>query len=232
MSIYAPTMHDSVPHRGGFLRWIVSSVALLVLVLVLSSISKLSQTSPVNCTPPQCHVPPPQQGGLQVLDRYTSTRYGFSLDYSPAIPPTQQGASSIAWDGTLSDGSEVAWSLTGGPASGKSPQQIVNDVQTSSFPDAQQAYTIPGASLGYMPGFGNVYDLSVAPANGQAVDERLVVMAASRGGLVVVVVGEGPYEQSSPNVDSHPNPANTPLVRLGEFEESVNSVTWPGEPPL
>jgi hypothetical protein len=232
MAVFAPTMPGSVPQRGGFLRWIIAGSGLLILMLLFSFLSKLFQTGPVSCVPPQCRIPPPQQGPLPAPDHYTSSRYGFSLDYSPTFPPSDQTAASIGWDGTLGDGSEVSWSFTGGPANGKSAQQIVDDVQAANFPDAQQVYTIPGASLGYLLGYGNVYDVSVAPANGQAVQDRLVVLASIRQELVVVLVGLGPYEQSSPSSDTHPNPAATPLVHLGEFEESVNSVIWPGEPPL
>lgn len=230
MAVFASTM--SAPHRHGFLRWIVSTVGVFILVMVFSSLSQLNQSGPVTCTPPQCHAPPPQQGSLPSPDRYTSSKYGFSLLYSPHIPPSQTTSGSIAWDGTLSNGSEVSWTVSGGPANGKSAQQIAGDAQAANFPDAQADYTIPRAELGYMPGYGMVYDVSVAPGNGQAVHDRLIVVAAIRGGLAVVLIGLGPYQQSSPSSDSHPNPAATPLVDLGEFEESMNTVTWPGEPPL
>jgi len=219
-------------HRGGFLHWIISTFGLLILILVFQYLSNASQSGPVSCATTQCSVPPPQSGPLRAMNSYTSSKYGYSLDYSPTIPPSQKNSTSISWDGTLNDGSEVQWSFLGGKANGRSAQQIVSDVQTSSFPDARQVYVIPGASLGYVSGYGMVYDIDVAPANGQTVHDRLVVMAAIRNGLAVVVAGEGPYQRSTPSNDSHPNPADTPLVHLGQFEESINSVTWPGESPL
>lgn len=230
MAVFASTY--SAPHRGGFLRWIVGSVVLLFLTGLLSLLSQLSQTPPASCVGPQCRVPPPQHGQLSAPAVYTSSRYGFSVEYSTAgVAPSQTAASSISWDGMLSDGSEVSWTIVGGPSKGRSPQQIVNSLQTGNFPDAQFVYAIPGAAIGYTSGYGAVYDLSASPANGQAVHDRVVIMVGIRRSLAVAVAGVGPYQRSTPS-DGHPNPADTPLVDLGDFEESTNSVTWPGESPL
>ena len=233
MAVYAPALPGSIPYRHGFLRWLVSGGGLLILSLVFSLLSKLLQPGPVTCAPPSCRVPPPQQGPLSPPSRYTSSQYGYSLDYSTSrITPSRQDASSIAWDATLSDGSEVAWSFTGTAANRRSAEEIVRSAQGSNFPDAQMAYTIPGAAVGYTPCYGAVYDVSVSPGDGQAVHDRLILIAAIHGGVAVVLLGLGPYQQTTPDNDGHPNPADTPLVHLGDFSESLESVTWPGEPSL
>ena len=228
-------IHGAAVHRqgGGFMRWLLSGGGIFILMVLFQIFSRLSQPSAISCTPPQCVVPPPQQTPLSPPRRDTSSQYGVSLEYSTAnITPSQTTASSISWDAQLNDGSEVSWTALGGKANGRSASQIVNDVQSSNFPDAQEAYSIPDASVGYTLGQGKVYDITIAPANGQAEHDRLVVMAAVKGGLAVIIAGYGPYEQSSPNSSGHPNPAETPLVHLGDFEETSMSVTWPGEPPL
>ena len=132
----------------------------------------------------------------------------------------------------MSDGSDVSWSFTGTKANGLGPQQIVSQSQSAHFPDAQQAYTVPDASLGYNLGYGNVYDVTISPADGQSVHDRLLVFASIRHGVAVVLIGLGPYQKSKPSNDSQPNPAETPLVELGDFEENINSVTWKGEQPF
>jgi hypothetical protein len=230
MAVYGAAAHRQ---GGGFLRWLFSGGGLFLLVLIFQVYSRLQQPTPVSCSPPQCVVPPPQQAPLSSPHRYTSSQFGFSLEYSTQnITPSQTTASSISWDAQLSDGSEVSWTVLGGHANGRSPSQIVDEVQSKNFPDAQTAYSIPGASVGYMPGAGKVYDVTIAPANGQALRARLIVMASIHKGLAVVVAGYGPYERSSPSSSGHPNPAETPLVHLGDFEESTMSVTWPGQSPL
>ncbi|MBV9282174.1 MAG: hypothetical protein JOZ41_19000 [Chloroflexi bacterium] len=208
----------------------MGAVLLLILSLLFNFISQLLQPSPVSCTPPQCKLPPPKQGPLTAPQHYTSSQYGFSLEYSTGnIPPSQTTASSIAWDGQLSDGSEISWSFSGSNGSGQSPQQLVTRAQSQHYPDAQLAYTVPDASLGYTMGYGNVYDVTVSPAAGESEHDRLLIFAAVRGGVAVTMIGLGPYQQASPNSDSQPNPADTPLVELGDFEENLNSVTWKGE---
>ena len=216
--------------RGGFFKWIIAALGLVLLSLLCTIIAGLQQPGPVSCVPPQCTLPPAKQGPLSAPDVYTSSRYGFSLDYSAnTIQPSQITDSSISWAGQLSDGSEVSWSLTGMPANGRSAQQIVESVQSTTYPDAQQAYTVPDASLGYTVGYGNVYDVTVSPGNGSSEHDRLLIFASIKRGLAVVMVGLGPYVQSTPQQDPQSNPADTPLVELREFEENVDSVTWPRE---
>lgn len=220
-------------HGGGFLRWLVSGGGLFILITLFQIYSRLQQTGPVSCSPPSCVVPPPQQTPLSPPHTYTSSKYGFSLQYSTQnISPAQTTSSSISWDAQLNDGSEVSWTVLGGSAAGKSASQIVDDVQSKNYPDAQAVYSIPDAAVGYTPGAGRVYNVTIAPANGQAVRDRLVVMVAVKRGLAVVVAGFGPYVTSKPSSSGHPNPAETPLVNIGDFEETATSVIWPGDKPL
>jgi hypothetical protein len=233
MSAYAGAWPMAAPHRRGFSSWFVGGLFLLLLMFLSSLFSQLQQPSPVSCSPPQCRIPPPHHGPLTAPSVYTSSRYGFSLSYLTGhISPSKITASSIAWDGSLSDGSEVSWSFTGMAANGQSAQQIVTSTQSSNFPDAQPSYTLPDASIGYTMGYGNVYDVTMSPGDGQSVHDRLLVIAAIQHGVAVVMVGLGPYRQSTPQDDPHPDPAATPLVELGDFDENITSVTWRGEPPL
>ena len=48
-------------------------------------------------------------------------------------------------------------------------------------------YPLPDALVGYTPGYGAVYDAQVNSSGGRQVDYRLVVMAAIRNGVAVVV---------------------------------------------
>ena len=230
MAVFAGAWPSTSSSRGGFLSWGMGALVLLVLSLLFNFISQLLQPQPARCYPPSCSLPPPKHGPLTPTQRYTSSRYGFSVEYSTSnIKPSQTTDTSIAWDGQLSDGSQLSWSLTGMPANGRSVQQIVNSEQSAHFSDAQLAYSVPNASLGYTVGYGNVYDVTVSPSDGESVHDRLLVFSAIRQGLAVVLIGLGPYQQSSPNNSSQPNPADTPLVELGDYEVNVNSVTWPGQ---
>jgi hypothetical protein len=230
MAVFVGAPSATGGRRIGSLGWFGGVLGLILLSILFNIISNLEQSGPVSCVPPQCTLPPPRHGPLHATSRYTSSQYGFSVDYSTGnIQPSQTTASSIAWDGQLSDSSEVTWSISGTPANGRSAQQIVQSTQSASYSDAQLAYTIPDASLGYNPGYGAVYDVTVSPASGESEHDRLVVMAATRGKLALVLVGLGPYESAGPGSDPQPNPADTPLVELGDFEENINSITFPGQ---
>lgn len=229
MAVLVDALPGTSTRRGGLSSWLSIIGFLLFLSLLFNIIASIFQPGPVGCTPPKCSLPPPKRGPLTATNHYTSSRYGFSLDYSTNnIKPSRVTGTSIAWAGQLSNGSDVSWSFTGQPANGQSAQQIVSSAQAASFPDAQLAYTVPNASLGYNMGYGNVYDVTISPANGQSQHDRLLVFAAVRNGVAVVMTGLGPYKQSKPS-DGQPNPAQTPLVQLGDFEENLNSVTFRGQ---
>lgn len=238
MGLFAPAMRghmqSSYPprrHRGH--PWLSAIGFIILAVIVLSVIGSLNGPTTVTCTPPQCVVPPPRTRPIPLPNRYTSATYGFSLDYSTTnITPSNISDAAISWDGQLQDGSEVAWSFNGARPNGRNAQQIVNQVQQSDFGDATYAYTIPHADLGYTPGYGNVYDVTVAPGGGAAVHQRVIIIAAIKRGVAVVLEAMGPFQQTSPQTDGHPNPADTPMVNLGDFDETIKSVVWAGDQPL
>jgi len=230
MAIFPDAPAGSQSGHRGLLSWIGSIITLFILSLIFQFISSLLQASPISCGPPGCSLPPASHGPLTAPDRYTSRSYGYSLDYSTTnIKPAQITKSSIAWQGQLSDGSQVSWSFVGTPAGGRTPQQIVTAAQQAKFPDAQLVYVVPDASLGYNLGYGAVYDVTVSPGDGSSEHDRFIVYSAVRNGLAVVMTGLGPYQQSSPKNSAQPNPAGTPLVQLGDFDENVNTVTFPGQ---
>jgi hypothetical protein len=238
MSLYTPANHDvlvqTTPHKMRRRHpWLMALGILILAVAGLAIIGGLQQPSQTTCTGIACTVPPPRTNPLSAPSTYTSSAYGFSLQYSTSnITPSDMNDRSISWDAQLSDGSEVTWTFAGTNPNGRDARQIVEDVQSSNFGDATYAYTIPSAELGYTPGYGNAYDLSVAPNGGAAIHERLLIVAAIRNNVAVVFAGMGPYRQSDPQNDDHPNPAETPLVSLGDVGLSFESVRWPGEPPL
>jgi hypothetical protein len=173
----------------------------------------------------------PEVNVLPASSSYTSPAFGFTLDYPDDAPPSQTSDSGVAWSGTYNEG-PATWQFVGANANDRAPQQVVNDVQQNNFPSAQVVYEIPGADLGYTPGYGAVYDLFVNPATGQSDHQHLVVIAAIKNGVAVVFAGAGPFVQTSRSQDGHPNPAETPMVHESLLRQAIESVTWKGDPPL
>lgn len=238
MATFMPAAHDQLQatmpskmHRRH--PWLIA-LGIVILAMVGLTILGAAQTpTTVSCTSRACTQPPPNHQMLAAPNRYTSTDFGFSVDYSTSnITPSTQNANTIAWDAMLRDNSEVSWSFQGINPQGRDDQQIVNEIQQNNFPDATFAYRIPGADLGYTPGYGAIYDLTTTPGGGAAVHERLIIIAAIKRGVAVAFVGMGPYRRSNPQTAGHPDPADTPLVDLADFEQNITSVVWKGDPPL
>jgi hypothetical protein len=163
---------------------------------------------------------------------YTSSTYGFSLDYLQDYRPDTSSGSSVGSTGSFGDG-WYGYSFTGSNAAGRSAEQVVQDVQQAKFPGATAAYPaqgIPGADLGYTPGYGQVYD--VFAGGRQTTHARVVILAAIRGNLAVAMAGEGPFSQSSESTTLHASPADVLFVLWAGYDVSVTSVRWPGEAPF
>ena len=79
-STLPPTRTKS--HR--FLRWLLGLVVVLIGIGIQSVAAGLLSPSPVSCSPPACSVPPPRAAISPAIHHYTSSTYGYSLDYSTA----------------------------------------------------------------------------------------------------------------------------------------------------
>jgi hypothetical protein len=173
--------------------------------------------------------------------RYTSSAYGYSvsLEYAlsasdgPIMKLVVMNDRSIGWLVTSRYHPERgSWPFvfSGEPAKGRSAEEIATALVHAEHPDAIFVYSIPQSELGYTPGYGAVYDLTIRIGTGQSAHARVVVEVAIKRGLAVILDGIGPYVKSAPDAYGHPNPAATPMTSY--FVDAANSVTWPGDPPL
>ncbi len=162
--------------------------------------------------------------------RYTSSAFGFTVDYPADAAPSSEDAQSVQWSNE-GRGSNGPWGieLSGETANGRTPAQIVDALQQSQFSGAILAFNISGAEIGYADGYGNVYDVVVAPVGGQQQHERVLIEAAIRDGIAVDLVA---FSDFTPDKNYHPSPAQ--LLPAIEFSADLfaNSVTWQGEPQL
>lgn len=236
------TAHHATPRRGAAGRrrapaWTLAGGVLVTVAVALGTAAVLLAPHQVRCETFRCTAPPVHQrvAGASLppgTAGYTSSQYGFSVLYPAGDAPNTKNGSSAEWDGQLHDGSMVAWTFFGVNPGGESAKQIVSTTLQNQYPDASYVYTIPGADLGYTAGYGNVYDVQVSPNGGGTVHARLLIIAAVKNGVGVVYMGLGSYKRSTPQTDGHPNPADTELVNLGDMEEMLATVTWPGSTPF
>jgi hypothetical protein len=160
---------------------------------------------------------------LQTHKRYTSSAYGFSVEYQK-FDPSSQNAQSVNWDLSSSDG-QYSVGVVAGQAKGAGSQEIVGDVVNANFPDFTHVYDIPGAEVGYVSGSGAVYEDESVPTFGQATYTRLVVLAAVRNGLAISVAGAG----DAPDPSRAQDPSDLPVSPF--LDSLANGTIWPGQSP-
>lgn len=219
-------INDVIPRKSHLGIWMTLGLALLLGMATLGFVTNTIKSTASVCSE-SC--PPPSQNPLHAPHRYTSSAYGYSLEYfdrrDVTLEETANNDTTIGFD--VKENPVYSWSFTGMNPNGRSAQQIVRDVQSSTYPDATLVYTIPQAEIGYTPGYGNVYDDTVYTAGGDVVHVRIYILAAIKNGVAVEMDAVGAYKA----IDyGHPNPSLSPAPVL--FDPILDTVTWKNEPPL
>jgi hypothetical protein len=213
---------------------LVLLVGVGLLVVAASVVARLTPPPP----PPMCRGPacaPAPSAPVPPQLSYRSSAYGFHVGYSDTLPGVGQIAIPTSTPTQLElqypfDSGTGTITFTARPDRGQTPQQVVESVQAQLLPGATTAYTLWNPMVGYQPGYGAVYDYSPQSGNGTSVHDRVVVVAAVKRGLAVVAVAEGPFVHFSSALGlGHPSAVDT-LVAVF-FDDPLNSVRWPGDPP-
>lgn len=234
---YAPAspaqVAGAVPHKtGGGLIWAVAGGGVLFFMVCLAVIALLiGRSITISCTGVGC-TRPPAKPPLGAPHHYTNPN-GFAVDYydHPEFGDHLQVTSNdkgLAFTLVTKSGN-WPYVVTGEKASGRSADQIIDQVQQANFPDASPLYAPPDVSLGVTPGTAKVYNATISPGNGQSIVARIVIAVAVKNGTAVEVIAVGPYIKSTQQ-DGHPNPSNTFITELAD--EPLKGITWAGDPPL
>ena len=97
------------------------------------------------------------------------------------------------------------------------------------FPDAQMAYRLPNATVGYHPGYGEVADYQPL-GSAAAARMRVIIIVAVKNDLALIAAAKGPFREFTPSFGpGPPSPANLQIAQdMGKY---VNSFSWRGDPP-
>jgi hypothetical protein len=227
-----PGRYTANPGRGPryFLTLVVWAVVLATGLMILSFVdSRVSDVPTRYVCPPDCGRPPT---GLPVTTnpRFTASDGSFSVSY-----PTPGTAYDVALEpngvtAELTAGDGGTLRLFSQPTRGLDAEQIAKDLMQEGFPDAQVAYELPNATVGYQSGYGEVADFRPLAASGQSNLLRVIVIVAVKNDLALVAAAQGPFRRFSPTVGpGPPSPANLQIAQdMGKY---VNSFTWRGDPP-
>jgi hypothetical protein len=233
------TTHAPRPRHRRMLLPLLVVLAVVALVFVLVAVVA-PPSPPAPCAPLACQGPPVGRGnGVESAISAPPVRngvpydnhQGFSLRYQtsggePSVKTDSDGIT-LTWD--LVNGSQTTLQVIGQPAGGTSAQGLVQTIATQIAPGAAPVYVLPGAMVGYVPGYGEGLNVQNASSDGSTSTVRVIVMAAVQNGLGVAVVAVGPLlppvTPSSKFWDGHPSPANVAAAYLAD--PVINRITFP-----
>jgi hypothetical protein len=219
------------PDRDRLVAWLaVGSVAMAAVVLV-GVVMLVMGAPPPACIGPACATPALAEPAPAAVP-YTSQEYGYSLDAAGNCPRHLAGstptADGVRWTVRFPEFAVTDWpfEIRGERAAGRSAAQVVEQEVAQRYGAPTFVYSIPMADVGYVPGYGGVYDLQVGAGSGLPIHARAVVIAAVQGDLAIALTSLGPWTGAKV---AHPNPAQTLIVVCAATV--LTSVQWPGEPP-
>ncbi len=219
-------------HRG-VLGALITSLALVTAVLVVLAVV-LPPAPAKPCTSLSCFAPfgplPAHPPHL-----YTSTA-GWTVQWYPAsavfsLHPPQTAASSAAdqlqldFTSPTSPAEDGVLSFVGLPADGRSPGAIVTALQQASAPNAVPDYVLPGASVGYQPGYGEAFTTAPSSADGNPVTFEVVISCAERDNYAICAYAAGPRVNLA-TIVTHPTPSKLALSLWSDPD--LNGVRWKG----
>ena len=198
---YAPALHATYPSPGQprLAPALIAGGLIVVLVVVAAAVGAITLARVANgqhgtCTsncPPKSVTPLPEQAS------YTSSAYRFTVNYSSKWTLRDQGPASV----TI--GTRIGLVQVTG-ATGQSPDQAlqaaITALPSSQWQDVSQLNQVRGAHLGDVDGIGAMYSANLVGSGQTATKVRIAGIAASKGGVTVVVLASDPADtKGSPN---------------------------------
>lgn len=162
-------------------------------VLIVLVVIGVLITRQVGIPPAKCRFDCSARVGapLAEVHTYTSSQYGFQVDYTDNLSATANTGDHVTLDETQSDGTVLAEITVTGQQATKSPDEMINDAlagfSSSQYQNVQQALPINGAHIGSVQATGRVYDANLFVQGGQSEHVRIAVLAAVQNGTGVVV---------------------------------------------
>jgi hypothetical protein len=206
----------------------VLGLVLAAAILVVTLWDRAVANEAVYTCPPDCGGPP-TAAPVANLPRFVAPGGEFSVAYPPpgsgyTISPADDGVTARL---TAGDGGLLR--LFAEPARGRDARQVVEQLLAGRFPNADIAYELPNAAVGYQPGFGVVANFQ-PPGLSNRLDQRAILIAAVKDDLALVATAEGPFRRFSPAFGpGPPSAANLEIaIDMGQY---VESFSWRGDPP-
>jgi hypothetical protein len=163
-------------------------LAVAVVAVTTFAISRAIGTHPsctANCGP-QLVAPLPE------ANTYRSTTFGFQVDYSSSWKVRSQDANGVSL-GTAIGVLEVMGSKSG-QSTGQLIDRTVSALPTSKWQSVVRVNDLKGAHIGDQDGQGAIYSANLVGPGATATKVRFAVIAATRGGVSVVIFAADPAD--------------------------------------
>jgi hypothetical protein len=175
-----------------------SLLAILAIVAVAVSAFAVSRaivgnrsTCTINCAP-KIVTPLPESS------TYRSNAYKYEVDYSSNWTVRTQDASGIVLGTKLGTLSVIG--MKAGQPLAQVLQTTVSALPTAQWQDVVQVTDLKGAHIGDQDGLGAVYGANLVGTGSTAAKVRFAVIAATRGGVTVVIFAADPADpKNSPH---------------------------------
>ncbi len=212
--------------------------AALVIVAVVEQPGPPPTCPPLGCQgPPVKHLPAPQSA-VPVQDSagrlYTSPS-GFSVREFPLgtnfYPPMSATSDSVTFTYPFKAqyGGTSQLSIIGRRGGSATPQAVAAAEVNELAPNSTLDYVLPGAFVGYVPGFGEVVKTQVVSSSGTTATYELIVLAAVHRGFSIIVVAVGTLLSDvgpkSIFYNGHPTPAAINIAYVSD--PTINSIQFP-----
>ncbi|OLC24017.1 MAG: hypothetical protein AUH40_09580 [Chloroflexi bacterium 13_1_40CM_65_17] len=123
---------------------------------------------------------------------YKSSAFGFEVDYDPGWTVRSQDSQGIILATKLGL-LQVTGTKSGQPLQDLM-QATVSALPSSTWQDVLHVTDLKGAHIGDQDGIGAVYSANLIQTNAKAAKVRLFVIAATKGGVNVVIFGVNPSD--------------------------------------
>ena len=206
----------------------ILATVLAVAVVAVTLWDRAVADEAVYACPPDCGRPP-TAAPVANLPRFVAPGGEFSVAYPPPDAPYAVGTADNGVTARLTAGDGGVLRLFSEPARGRDARQIVEQLVAGRFANADVAYELPNATVGYHPGYGVVANFQPQGLSNR-LDHRAIVIAAVKNDLALVAAAEGPFRRFSPDFGpGAPSGANVEIaIDMGKY---VESFSWRGDPP-
>jgi hypothetical protein len=176
--------------------------------------------------PPDCGRPP-SGTPVTALPRFTAP--DFTVSYPAPGSAYRVATTDSGVTATYTGGGGGVMQLFSEPANGRSAREVVKAVIRRSYPNAQFAYEVPNAMVGYQPGYGEFADSWPQSSTAGYHRDRIMAIAAVKDDVALVAFGVGPYRAFGPDFGPGP-PSGANLEIAIDMGKYVNSFQWTGDP--